>query len=107
MYEFLRDDSYLKNKLMVFRDRATVYGVKETYMSKEWRFPKDQLPKVKEAISLKEAVGKVLPGKKEDILVIYGTEHSTYDTVVYRTIIGRFSYLYDSGQQYGDTWFPN
>jgi pimeloyl-ACP methyl ester carboxylesterase len=121
MYELLPDYYYLKSKPVLFVDTKPIYSVEETYLNNEWKFGEDSvISKVKDAMKFKkEELGEKLPGNKEDILIIYGIDEPTDDTIVYQrrffiSGIGtqtthsetyEFSYPYDSGLG-GDTWVP-
>jgi hypothetical protein len=121
IYELLPDESYLRNRPMLFADNKPTFGADDTYLRNDWAFKsQDMQINVRKAMEFKKEIGQELPGNKDhDILLICGTDKITCDTIWYQTyyqvstsqrrtsyVMQRgFSVPYDSGQ-HGDGYVP-
>jgi pimeloyl-ACP methyl ester carboxylesterase len=119
MYELLPDESYLRSRAILLTDGKPESGVEDTYLKNDWAFKEiDMRNAVTNAMEFKRELGEELL-RRQDVLLICGTNQLTYDTIHYRTSYHasitehRSSYLmqqgfslpYDSGQG-GDGYVP-
>jgi hypothetical protein len=76
MYELLPDNFYLDKKAMVFSDGQPIHGTDNTYLNNQWKFKvEDMRDNVNKAMAFKKGLGEKLPGKEDDILVIFARKY--------------------------------
>ena len=102
MYELLPDDFYLDKEAMILNyEYVPIYSTNDTYLNNEWSLPQDMYANVIKAMEFKKSLGEKLPGKDDDILVIFDKDYTTFDKVNYYGV--KSEIVYDSGQM-GNSW---
>lgn len=121
IYELLPDESYLRDRPILFANDKPVHSICDTYLRDDWAFKEqDMQTNVIKAMEFKKELGLEIPVNADgDILLICGTDKPTCDTVGYKTYYHvstnerRASYVmqrgfalpYASGQS-GDGYVP-
>jgi hypothetical protein len=85
-YELMPHDFYLNNRPLIYSDGQPIHGTNETYLNNEWSLPQNMQANVRKGMEFKKRLGEKLPGKEDDILVIYADNLETLDTVGYSSI---------------------
>jgi len=86
MYELMPDSFYLDKEAMIFLNGISpIKGVHKTYLSSELEFKLREKRHVTSAMKFKKKLGIRLPGKEDDILVIFDEDLPTFDRVNYST----------------------
>lgn len=102
MYELMPDDFYLDKEAMILRyGTVPIYGTDDTYSNNKWSLPQNMQANVKRAMEFKKSLGDKLPGNKDDILIIFDEDYTTFDKVSYYGAGSEFVY---SSDQMGDSW---